>query len=1020
MSGGAYAPGAIEARWQALWEAEGAFAASSHPEGPTCFVLVFPPYPNGRIHMGHVRSYAIGDCLARFERLRGKSVLHPIGFDAFGLPNEIEAGKRGVDPETLTRENVAAMSRQLRRLGFSYDWRRAIVTIDPEYYSWNQWLFLRLLERGLAYRKSARVRWCPGCRTSLANEQVLDERCWRCTTPIVSRHLPQWFVKLRAYAGETWEETYRGVYPDHVAAMLRDWLGRADGALLRFPVVAGDEALPVFTTKPELTHGATYLALAPEHPLAAALVAGSGREEDLDSLLALVRGSEDPGALVDGLDTGRRAIHPLTGEAIPIWLAAYVDPDFATGAVVGNPCHDRRDHAFGRAHGVPGRAVVSPDGSPWDWEARGPFLDDGVIYGVPGFRGRPSAAARGEVIEDWKARGLGEATTFYAIRDWCVSRQRGWGTPIPIVHCGECGTVPVRAAELPVRLPPRLRDLGHGNPLEHCPEFLACPCPGCGRNAQRESDTLDTFLDTTWYFLRSMNPGYRESLCDPAAVSRWGCADLYVGGIEIAVPIALYGGFIAKALRDAGMIPFSVPFRRLLAHDMVLSRGRKMSKSLGNAVEPEGIVENVGADALRLLVLSLAPPLKKIEWSESRLEGCRRFLARVYEIGRRHAVRAFPGAEERSEDHREARLRRRAREAAARVTRDMEKLQPNTCITELIKLLRDLEEAESTRCADGGALGEQPEFLEALRTLVVLLAPFAPHLCEEIWERIGPGTRLSERPLAAAAAGRFAGRQGLDRDPGGRDDGDAHGGLRGPLRRGGDGTGALEPGGEREDLPADDREDDSRPRPSRQLRDLSGQQDSAGERSRGGGSRPFLSSSFPALRGAEHGGSEAMRRFVRFAVGGVVLTLLAGALPAMGAEGRIPIWQPVDINQSGKYIVTRNITNPADAVIKVSGGSVDIDLNGMTLTSGGGLGTIDVSTASKLVLRNGSVSAQSGDGVRVWNAGQVVLEDLTVLAAAANGISVRAGFHMSPGFALRRNVIREVGGVGIRIDGGDP
>lgn len=728
----------IETKWQARWEAQDAHHAETHPAGPTCFVLVFPPYPNGRIHMGHVRNYTIGDAVARYKRLRGISVLHPIGFDAFGLPNEIEAAKQGIDPERLTRDNILTMMRQLRRLGYSYDFEKMIVTIEPQYYMWNQWLFLALRQQGLAYRKAARVQWCPSCRTSLANEQVADGRCWRCDTPIVARFLLQWFFRLRAYAEEIWSEAGRGAFPDNIARMIRQWIGRSEGAELRFPVQGSGDVISVFTTRPELACGATYLAVSPDHPLAEGLVAGRGLAGDLCRLRERARECAEPAGLTDGLETGKRALHPLTGESIPIWVAAYVDPDFATGAAMGNPCHDLSDHEFGRAHGLAGKVVVSPEGSAWSHAERGPYLGDGLLTGCGPLSGRSAVQARADVIGDWEARGAGARSTVHAIRDWLISRQRAWGTPIPVVHCADCGEVSVHRRDLPVRLPGDLRDPGGGNPLARRPDFLACKCPACRRPAQRETDTMDTFIDTAWYYLRCTNPGYEESLCDPEAVARWGPADLYVGGIEIAVPIMLYGSFITKALRDGGHLGFSLPCRELLAHEMVLNRGRKMSKSLGNTVDPVDLVERVGADSVRLLILSLAPPLKKIEWSESRLLGCHRILGRVWALGLRQAGRASDRRDLEASPLTDAerRLVWETHEVVRAVTQDMERLQPNTCITALIKFLYALEGHENEPCEDGGIVAERRAFSEALRTLLILLSPFAPHLCEELWERM--------------------------------------------------------------------------------------------------------------------------------------------------------------------------------------------------------------------------------------------------------------------------------------------
>jgi leucyl-tRNA synthetase len=627
-----------------------------------------------------------------------------------------------------------------------------LITINPRYYKWNQWLFSTLLERDLAYRKEARIQWCPGCRTSLANEQVLDGRCWRCEQAVVIRHQAQWFFRFQAYADEMWAEAEAGSFPPNIAAMLKEWIRRMPGAELSFPVIAPSAgAIATFTTKPELSYGARYLALSPEHPLAAVLVRGTPAEEALARLRDRVRTTDEPAKLLDGIDTGAKARHPLTGETIPIWVAAHVDADFGTGAVMGNPCHDRQDHAFGREHALPGKAVAGPDGAPWSYVACGPYLDDGVLRDSGPFSGRLASDARADVIRDWEARGIGTRTTAFGLRDWLVSRQRAWGVPIPVVHCPPCGQVAVPARDLPVRLPKDLRDAGRGNPLLARPDFVRCRCPRCGGPAERETDTMDTFLDTAWYYLRSTSPRHPAALCDPAAAARWGPADLYIGGIEIAVPIMLYGSFVTKALRDAGLVDFSLPCRAVLAHEMVLKDGRKMSKSLGNTVDPTTLIEEVGADAVRFVILSLAPPLKKIEWSEERLQGCHRFLRRVWALGLRQAAVARDVG---PPTDTEAALVRQMHETIRAVTLDLERLQPNTCLTALIKFLYALEEVEAQPCGDGVMAG-RPAFREAFRTLLVLLAPFTPHLCEELWERLGlkPGlARASWPPYDSALA----------------------------------------------------------------------------------------------------------------------------------------------------------------------------------------------------------------------------------------------------------------------------
>ena len=567
-----YRPQEIESKWQKVWEEQGVFR--SEEKGQKVYVLEMFPYPSGRIHMGHVRNYTIGDVIARFLRFKGYTVLHPMGWDAFGLPAENAAIKHGVHPAKWTYENIAYMKKQLKSLGFSYDWDREIATCNPEYYKWNQWIFLKFLEHGLAYRKSAEVNWCPNDQTVLANEQVIEGRCWRCGTPIVRREVPSWYLRITAYAERLLEDLkeLEGKWPERVITQQRNWIGRSEGAILKFFV--GDKPIEVFTTRPDTVFGATFVVLAPEHPLTVELAKEGGREEEVLSFVRRMkqkstreRGIEEE---KEGVFLGVYAKNPATGEKIPVWSANYVLYEYGTGAIMCVPAHDQRDYEFAQKYGLPIKYVIKPkEGELPQGRA---YEEPGILINSGPFDGMPSQEAKKAITQWLKEKGLGDFKVTYRLRDWNISRQRYWGTPIPIVYCEHCGTVAVPEKDLPVLLPEKVEITGHGNPLESVPEFVNVPCPKCGRPAKRETDTMDTFFDSSWYFLRFCDPKNDQMPFSPQKVEFWMPVDLYIGGIEHAVLHLLYARFFQKFLYDLGLVKDKEPFLRLVTQGMVLKR----------------------------------------------------------------------------------------------------------------------------------------------------------------------------------------------------------------------------------------------------------------------------------------------------------------------------------------------------------------------------------------------------------------------------------------------------------------
>ena len=748
---GDYNPQAVESKWQQRWEENHVFESEANPQKPKYYALEMLPYPSGTLHMGHMRNYTIGDVVARVKRMRGFNVLHPMGWDAFGLPAENAAIKNRTHPREWTNKNIAEFQRVLRRFGFSYDWRREISTCEPEYYRWNQWFFLRMLERGIAYKKKSRVNWCPKCCTVLANEQVVNGGyCWRHEDTLVeARDIEQWFLKTTAYAEQLLDDLklLEGSWPDRVIAMQRNWIGKSIGAKIFFDVPDLGEKIEIFTTRIDTIYGASAIILAPTHPLAGKLIAGAGNYAALQAKLTLMKQSsvktEDVAtAEKDGLFTGRNAVNPFNGAETPIWVGNFVLLEYGTGAIMAVPAHDERDFEFAKKFALPipvvvektaGRAVGSQNPSE-------PFTDYGVSVNSGPYSGLASADAIEKMAADAEARGFGKKETIFRLRDWGISRQRYWGTPIPVIYCPKDGMVPVPDKDLPVVLPANPQLTGEGeSPLATDPEFVNVKCPKCGGPARRETDTMDTFVDSSWYFYRYCDPKNDTAPFDSAKVGYWFPIDQYIGGITHAILHLLYSRFWCKFMRDLGLVQHSEPAARLFTQGMVLKGGEAMSKSKGNVVGAIDMAEKYGADTGRLYTLFATSPEKDLEWSEESIEGAWRFLNRVYRLVEKHgeAVSALPSPSGQTTSapttENEKVLLRKAHQTLRRVTQDFEtRWHFNSAIAQIMDLTNAIYAAEPFQ------EGVRPEIQkEVLELVTLMLAPMTPHLAEELWEMLG-------------------------------------------------------------------------------------------------------------------------------------------------------------------------------------------------------------------------------------------------------------------------------------------
>jgi leucyl-tRNA synthetase len=753
-----YDPAAVEAKWQQVWHDESAFITPNPAPGEDGsrlqYVLEMLPYPSGDLHMGHVKNYTIGDALCHQRRRHGHRVLHPMGYDAFGLNAENAAIREDRNPRDVTNENIAAIRKQMKRMGWSIDWSRELSTAEPEYYRWTQWTFLQLFERGLAYKREAPVNWCPVDQTVLANEQVIDGFCERCGSPVESRVLAQWYFKITDYAQRLLDDmALLEHWPERVLAMQRNWIGRSEGAEVLFHQRDLDESIPVFTTRPDTLFGATFFVLAPEHPLIPALVAGAEAEPAvLDYVRRNAARSEEERAQdkdKSGVDTGRTITNPVTGEEIPVWVADYVLLGYGTGAVMAVPAHDERDFEFAQKHGLTIVPVIAPAGGEApEGEAYTAHTADEVMVNSGPFTGLPADEAYAAIVASLEERGAGHATVHYRLRDWLISRQRYWGCPIPIISCPACGLVPVPDDQLPVLLPEIADYRPKGlSPLATATDWVNVPCPGCGGDAQRETDTMDTFVCSSWYYIRYVDPHDSAAAWERDDVDRWLPVDQYIGGVEHAILHLLYSRFFTKVFYDAGRVGFKEPFKRLFTQGMIYKDGAKMSKSKGNVVAPDELIARYGADSLRLYVLFLGPPEDDAEWTDGGIAGCYRFLQRLWTLvgGLAEAgVRVTPSpASPDALSESGLVLARKAHWAIDKSTRDSaERFHFNTAVAAAMELLN--ETAARRQDAEPEVVGF------AASTLISLIQPYAPHIAEELWQQLG-GERLWREAWPSAA-----------------------------------------------------------------------------------------------------------------------------------------------------------------------------------------------------------------------------------------------------------------------------
>jgi leucyl-tRNA synthetase len=762
-----YYPEKIEEKWQRVWAETGAFEVEAEDARPKFFCLEMLPYPSGFLHMGHVRNWSLGDALAWQKRLQGFNVLHPIGWDSFGQPAEQAAIKRGVQPREWTEENIAHMRGQFKRLGISFDWRREMAAHRPEYYKWDQWFFLKMLEHDLIYRRTSPINWCPKEETVLSNEQSAGGVCWRCGTPVEKRDLEQWFIRTTKYAEELladMKEIEVG-WPERVLTMQRNWIGRSVGAYVDFPIKDGDAKVRVFTTRIDTIYGATAIVVAAEHPLLNELEE-SPLKEGVTAFVERVKAERAsrpalPGEEVEkeGVNTGLFAVNPFNGEQIPVWVANYVLIEYGAGAVMAVPAHDERDYEFAQKYSLPIKRVIErisheqesiphSEASGLDQSIAMPhaFTDYGILVNSAEWGGKLSEDAIREMAARAEEEKFGGGAVTYRLRDWGISRQRFWGAPIPIIYCDACGTVPVPEKDLPILLPERAEFPGAGkSPLANVPEFVKTSCPKCGREARRETDTMDTFVDSSWYFFRYCDPDNNDAPFDKARGAYWTPVDQYIGGIEHAVMHLLYTRFWTKMMRDIGLVTFNEPVKNLLTQGMVTNvvegtgEWKAMSKSLGNGVDPDEMIEAYGADAVRLFIMFAAPPENELRWLETGIEGAVRFLRRVYNFVWRwreslgEAPQVAPDAGEFSDAARA--LQRKTHQTIARITQDFAELHFNTSIAALMELLNALGEFNVT--PDAATAADKFAVREALESLVLMLAPFTPHVAEELWESLG-------------------------------------------------------------------------------------------------------------------------------------------------------------------------------------------------------------------------------------------------------------------------------------------
>jgi len=757
-----YNPKQIEPKWQQRWEESGAFKVTEDPSRPKYYCLEMYPYPSATLHMGHLRNYSIGDSIARFKRMQGYNVLYPMGYDAFGLPAENAAIKQKIDPETWTRSNIESIKAQQQEMGLSYDWSRQIQSLDADYYKWNQWIFLKLYERGLTLRESAIINWCPDCNTVLANEQVISGRCWRCSSVVEQKELKQWFFRITDYADELLSDLDGLDWPESVKLMQRNWIGRSEGTIINFNIEDTGEIIPIFTTRPDTVFGVTFMVFAPEHPLIKEWVKGTNYQAPFEDFLAEVQ-QEDKFQRIaadrdkKGLFIGKYAVNPLTGEKISVFVGNFVIYEYGGGAVMAVPGHDQRDFEFAKVYDIPIKVVIQPEDRELDaYEMTEAFIDDGVLVNSREFDGMNNRDAITKISDKLESMDLGRRTVNYKLRDWLISRQRYWGTPIPIIYCDNCGTVPVPIKDLPVSLPKDVEFTGSGNPLATSQTFIDTTCPTCGRAARRETDTMDTFVDSSWYFFKYCSPHSEDVPFDREAASYWLPVDQYIGGIEHAILHLLYARFFTKALKDIGLTDVKEPFARLLTQGMVnkeapyceqcsrflspenfegdscsacgskyIIKSAKMSKSLGNVVDPQVLMEKYGADASRFFILFGSNPERELEWSDTGIDSIHKFLEKTFRL-----LVEPPGSVKDTTDASDDHINFIINSTIKGATGAFEDLKLKDAINYIMKLVDEL--SDYARSPVNMELYDQGR-----RAITMLLSPITPHLCEEVWEFTG-------------------------------------------------------------------------------------------------------------------------------------------------------------------------------------------------------------------------------------------------------------------------------------------
>ncbi|MBI2654499.1 leucine--tRNA ligase [Candidatus Woesearchaeota archaeon] len=727
----------IADKWQKKWEEKKIFKVHEDPKKKKFYCLEMFPYPSGRLHMGHLRNYSIGDALARYKRMQGFNVIYPMGYDAFGLPAENAAIKHGIEPDKWTLTNIDAIRQQQKEMGFSYDWTKEVITCNEDYYKWNQWIFLKFYEKGLAYKKKAAVNWCPSCATVLANEQVIDGKCWRCSSDVTETLLEQWFFKITDYVEELLNDIEKlEHWPERVKVMQHNWIGKSHGIEIFFKIKETGQVIPTFTTRPDTIYSVTFIVIAPEHPLVLELVKGTKYEkETLETIKKIKQQTREERTTAEGKDKigcflGKHAVNPANDEVVPIYLANFVLMDYGTGIVMAD-AHDQRDFEFARKYGIPLKFVISPDGKALDAsKAIQAFTEDGILFDSGQFSGISNREAIEPISEWMEKEGIGKRTVNYKLRDWLISRQRYWGTPIPVVYCSKCGIVPVPYDDLPVKLPKpeKCKFTGKGNPLETCKEFTEIKCPKCKSKARRETDTMDTFVDSSWYFLRYCSPKYDKEPFDKEKAEYWMPVNQYIGGIEHAILHLLYARFFTKALRDLGLATVDEPFARLLTQGMVTKDGRAMSKSHGNVVDPGEIYNKYGPDTARLFILFAALPEKELDWNDKGVNGSFRFLKRVYNLVHENLNSiSLKHYDEHKLNNNDKYVLSKIHLTIKNVTEHMENFEFSLAIGKIMEYVDVLQKYKEK---------QKEVFGEAIKNLALLMLPFTPHLSEEIWHMI--------------------------------------------------------------------------------------------------------------------------------------------------------------------------------------------------------------------------------------------------------------------------------------------